>query len=94
MALGCASDGAMRRRRPFGRIPVRGAGDALRRVAGCDLADREGAWSGALLAGDVGAMADLACEPLPVDAPMEARERWAGRRDVLAEAGVEGCAVS
>ena len=48
------------------------------------IAEREKAWAGALLARDFDAMAVLAREPLPWDAPAEVRERWGGRRDVLA----------
>ena len=44
-------------------------------------------WAAAVLARDWAAMADLAREPLPWDAPAEVRERWAGRRDVLSVSG-------
>ena len=48
------------------------------------LAERESEWTAAALARDLDAMAVLAREPLPWDAPAEARERWAARRDVIA----------
>ena len=66
--MGCASDGDER--------------EAV--VVDLTLAERESEWAEAVLARDWDAMAILAREPLPVDAPTEARERWAGRRDVLA----------
>ena len=53
-----------------------------------DLADREAEWTAALLARDWEALARVAREPLPVDAPDDARARWAARRDLLAAAGV------
>ena len=52
------------------------------------LAEREAEWSAAVLCGDAEAMGRIARRPLPVDAPDEARERWAARRDALAAAGV------
>ena len=55
-------------------------------VADMSLAEREAEWGAAVLSGDWDAMAVLAREPLPVDAPAEARERWAGRRDAIAAA--------
>lgn len=59
------------------------------------LAERESEWSAAVLARDWDAMAVLAREPLPWDAPAVVRERWAGRRDVLAAmAEGEGGATS
>ena len=48
------------------------------------LAEREQEWAAAALARDLDAMAVLAREPLPWDAPETVRERWAARRDVLA----------
>ena len=48
------------------------------------LAERESEWAAAVLARDLDAMAILAREPLPWDAPETVRERWAARRDVLA----------
>ena len=53
-----------------------------------DLADREAEWAAGLLASDWDALARVAREPLPVDAPDEARARWAARRNLLAVAGV------
>lgn len=50
------------------------------------LAEREQEWAAAVLARDWDAMVAIAREPLPVDAPAEARERWAARRDMLAAA--------
>ena len=55
-------------------------------VADLTLAEREAEWVAAVLARDWDAMAVLAREPLPGDAPAEARERWAGRRDAIAAA--------
>lgn len=48
------------------------------------LAERESEWAAAVLACDWDALTFLAREPLPWDAPIDTRERWAGRRDVLA----------
>ena len=53
------------------------------------IAEREAAWAEAVLVRDWDAMAVLAREPLPWDAPAEVRERWAGRRDVLST--MEAC---
>ena len=57
---------------------------------GASLAERESEWTAALLARDWDALARVAREPLLVDAPAEARERWAARRDLLTAAGVTG----
>ena len=65
--------------------PARGGGGAC-------LAVREAAWAEALLCGDEAGLARVAALPLPVDAPVEARERWHGRRAVLAAAGLAGAA--
>lgn len=59
---------------------------------GGNLADREAEWTAALLARDWAALARVAREPLPVNAPDDARARWAARRDLLAAAGVTGAA--
>ena len=71
-------------RRVFGRLPAR-------KPAPC-LSDREAEWAAALLCGDAAAMARIAGLPLPIDAPAEARERWGGRRGLLAAAGVMAAA--
>ncbi len=44
-------------------------------------------WTEAVVGRDLDALVRIARRPLPVDAPDEARARWAGRRCVLASMG-------
>ena len=69
------------RRGGVGVKPSRGGGDAC-------LTVREAAWAEALRCGDETGLARVAALALPVDAPVEARERWRGRRAVLAAVGL------